>query len=86
LAVHHFAVAKGRRAKTDAIDAALIAEFTAAFPESPPAVRDLARVQLAGLIRARRLVVTRQADLVSSPLINRTGTESMHVGVVQFET
>jgi transposase len=41
----------------------LIAEFTAAFPESPPAVRDPAREQLAGLIRARRLVVTKQADL-----------------------
>src|SRR3954454_10477878 len=62
--VRHFAGAKGRRAKTDAIDAALIAEFTAAFPESPPAVRDPAREQLAGLVRARRLVVTKQADLV----------------------
>jgi len=61
--VRHFAGAKGRRAKTDAIDAALIAEFTAAFPESPPAVRDPAREQLAGLIRARRLVVTKKADL-----------------------
>ena len=62
--VRHFARAKGRRAKTDAIDAALIAEFTAAFPESPPAVRDPAREQLSGLVRARRLVVAKQADLV----------------------
>jgi len=51
--VRHFAGAKDQRAKTDAIDAALIAEFTAAFPESPPAVRDPARVKCDSRMRKR---------------------------------
>jgi transposase len=56
--------AKGRRAKSDPIDAALIAEFTAAFPDAAAATRDPAREELAGLVRARRLVVAKRTDLV----------------------
>jgi transposase len=62
--VRHYAKAKGRRAKSDPIDAALIAEFTAAFPDAPAATRDPAREELAGLVRARRLGVAKRTDLV----------------------
>jgi transposase len=62
--VRHYAKAKGRRAKSDPLDAALIAEFTAAFPEAPSAVRDPEREELAGLVRVRQLVVAKRADLV----------------------
>ena len=34
--VRHFAKAKGRRAKTDPIDARVIAEFTATLVDTPP--------------------------------------------------
>ena len=62
--VRHHAKAKGRRAKSDPIDAALIAEFTAAFPDAPSTVRDPEREELAGLVRVRQLVVAKRADLV----------------------
>ncbi len=61
--VRHFAKAKGLRAKSDRIDAAVVAEFTAAFPDAACATPDPGREELAGLIRARRLVVAKRADL-----------------------
>lgn len=62
--VRHFAKAKGRLAKNDRLDAALIAEFTATmsgdlFPVTP----DPAREELAGLVHARRRMVDKHADL-----------------------
>ncbi|MBP2292470.1 IS110 family transposase [Azospirillum rugosum] len=63
--VRHFAKAKGERAKTDRLDAALIAEFTARFlPPATPADRE--REQLAGLLGMRRLLVDKRADLRKS--------------------
>jgi transposase len=62
--VRHHAKAKGRRAKSDPIDAALVAELTAAFPDAPSTVRDPEREELAGLVRVRQLVVAKRADLV----------------------
>lgn len=60
--VRHFAKAKGQRAKTDPIDAALIAEFTARFqPPATPA--DAQREGLAGLLGLRRLLVDKRADI-----------------------
>ncbi len=61
--VRHFARAKGQRAKTDPLDAALIAEFTARFVDTPPKPRDPVRENLAGLLRARRALVAKRADL-----------------------
>lgn len=60
--VRHFAKAKGQRAKTDPIDAGVIAEFTAHFqPPATPADRQ--REQLAELLRVRRLLVDKRADI-----------------------
>lgn len=60
--VRHFAKAKGQRAKTDPIDAALIAEFTGCFqPCATPA--DRRREELAGLLGLRRLLVDKRADI-----------------------
>ncbi|MCW2238383.1 transposase [Azospirillum canadense] len=61
--VRHFAKAKGRRAKSDAIDAPLIAEFTATLIDGPPAAPDHGREALAGLLRLRRRLVDQSADL-----------------------
>ncbi|WP_377810321.1 transposase [Azospirillum sp. A29] len=61
--VRHFAKAKGRRAKNDRLDAAVIAEFTATQTAEPLLPADLAREELAGLIKARRLLVDKRADL-----------------------
>lgn len=61
--VRYFAKAKGQRAKNDTIDAALIAEFTAS--QAVPAITppDPAREELAGLVKARRLLVDKRVDL-----------------------
>lgn len=62
--VRHYAKALGRRAKSDAIDAAVIAAFTAVQEPGAfmPAVEP-AREELAGLVKARRLLVDKRADL-----------------------
>ncbi|MBK1839066.1 IS110 family transposase [Azospirillum sp. YIM B02556] len=60
--VRHLAKAKGQRAKTDPIDAALIADFTARFqPSATPSNRQ--RERLADLLGLRRLLVDKRADL-----------------------
>jgi transposase len=64
--VRHFARAKGLRAKSDPIDAALIAEFTAAFPAIAPTTHEPRREELAGLVRARRLVIAKRTDLAKA--------------------
>lgn len=58
--------AKGRRAKTDRLDAAVIAEFTATMADLVPVPPDTGRETLAGLLRARRLVVDKRADLTKA--------------------
>jgi transposase len=62
--VRHYAKALGRRAKNDTIDAAVIAAFTAVQEPGAfvPAVEP-AREELAGLVKARRLLVDKRADL-----------------------
>lgn len=64
--VRHFAKAKGQRAKTDVLDAALIAEFTATLVDSAPLRSDPARESLADLIRVRRTLVEKRADLLKA--------------------
>src|SRR5262249_27029624 len=61
--VRHFAKAKGQRAKTDPIDAALIAEFTAHFPPLTTTPAAPHRERLAELLGLRRLLVDKRADL-----------------------
>ena len=62
--VRHFA--KGRRAKTDPIDARVIAEFTATLVDTPPVTVEPAREELAKLIRTRRLLVAKRADMAKA--------------------
>lgn len=64
--VRHFAKAKGRRAKTDPIDAGVIAEFTAFFPDTASVGIDPAREDLAALVGARSLLVEKRADLIKA--------------------
>ena len=64
--VRHFAKAKGRRAKTDPIDARVIAEFTATLVDTPPVTVEPAREDLAKLIRTRRLLVDKRADMTKA--------------------
>ena len=54
--VRHFGRAQGRKAKTDAIDAAMIARYAATFP-GRPAVPDPARKALTDMIGTRDLLV-----------------------------
>ena len=61
--VRHYAKAKGLRAKNDALDACVIAEFTALMTTTPSLPVDPAREELAALLKLRRLLVTRRADL-----------------------
>ena len=61
--VRYFAKAKGQRAKTDAIDAAVIAEFTAQLRDTPAQRPDRDREALADLVRMRRLLVDKRADM-----------------------
>ena len=83
--VRHFAKAKGRRAKTDPIDARLIAEFTATLVDTPPTPVDPAREDLAKLIRARRLLVAKRADMTKAakglPDDARTAVEAALAGL-----
>jgi len=64
--VRHFAKAKGRRAKTDPIDAGVIAEFTAFFSDTASVGINPAREALAGLVGARSLLVEKRADLTKA--------------------
>lgn len=61
--VRYYAKAKGRRAKNDTIDAALIAELTASHLASAIGPADPAREELAGLVKVRRTLVDKRADL-----------------------
>ncbi len=61
--VRHFAKAKGQRAKTDVIDAVMIALFTAQLGDTPAKQVDPEREALADLVRLRRLLVDKRADL-----------------------
>jgi len=61
--VRFYARATGQRAKTDGIDAAVIAAVTAAHVAPALAPVDPAREELAGLVKARRLLVEKRADL-----------------------
>ncbi|MBC7952545.1 MAG: IS110 family transposase [Rhodospirillaceae bacterium] len=62
--VRYFAKAKGRLAKNDRLDAAVIAEFTATMSgDWLPVTPDPAREELVGLVHARRRMVDKHADL-----------------------
>jgi transposase len=61
--VRHFAKARGQRAKTDVIDAVMIALFTAQLGDTPAKQVDPEREALADLVRLRRLLVDKRADL-----------------------
>lgn len=61
--VRHYAKAKGQRAKSDGIDAAVIAEFTALSLAPVGVEADPKREEMAGLVRLRRLLVDKRADL-----------------------
>lgn len=78
--VRHYAKALGRRAKNDAIDAAVIAAFTAVQEQGAfvPAIEP-EREELAGLVKARRLLVDKRADLrrarASAPAVAQAALE-----------
>jgi transposase len=65
---HAFAKAKGQRAKTDVIDAVMIALFTAQLGDTPAKQVDPEREALADLVRLRRLLVDKRADLEKARL------------------
>jgi transposase len=65
---HAFAKAKGQRAKTDVIDAVMIALFTAQLGDTPAKQVDPEREALADLVRLRRLLVDKRADLEKAQL------------------
>lgn len=58
--VRHFARAKGRLAKTDALDALVLAEYAAVMRPVPGQARDAATEQLAALVQRRRQLVDLQ--------------------------
>lgn len=63
--VRHFAKAMGQRAKTDRIDAGMIAAFTALqAPRDQPVAVATATEDLAALTRTRRMLVDKRADLL----------------------
>ncbi|GLR77583.1 transposase (plasmid) [Azospirillum oryzae] len=64
--VRFFAKARGQRAKNDRLDASVIAEFTATQTTVPSLPTDPVREELAGLIKARHLLVDKRADLNKS--------------------
>lgn len=74
--LRHYAQAVGIKAKTDRLDAAVIAAFTAALP-ARPVVRDKARERLAELAHARRqraedlVRLKNQAALLCEPMLKR---------------
>lgn len=83
--VRHFAKAKGRRVKTDPIDAGMIAEFTATFADAAAVGIDPAREELAGLIGARTLLVEKRADLLkAASLVPGAGGTALMQAVAQM--
>lgn len=84
--VRHYAKALGRRAKNDTIDAAVIAAFTAVQEPGAfvPAV-EAEREELAGLVKARRLLVDKRADLrrarASAPALAQTALDDAIVAL-----
>lgn len=74
--LRHYAKALAVKAKTDRLDAAVIAAFTAAMP-ARPAVRDKTRERLAELAHARRqraedlVRLKNQAGHVAEPMLKR---------------
>jgi transposase len=91
--VRHFAKAKGRRAKTDPIDARVIAEFTATLVDTPPVTVEPAREDLAKLIRTRRLLVDKRADMTkaikdlpdAAKTVVETALASLATAIVELE-
>ncbi|MFS2012880.1 IS110 family transposase [Azospirillum sp. CT11-132] len=77
--VRFYAKAMGRRAKNDTIDAALIAAFTASGAASTATPVDPTREELAGLVKARRLLVDKRGDLrralISAPAAAKAALE-----------
>lgn len=77
--VRFYARATGQRAKTDGIDAAVIAAFTAAQVAPALAPVDPAREELAGLVKARHLLVEKRADLrrarATAPVVAQTALD-----------
>lgn len=78
--VRHYAKALGRRAKNDAIDAAVIAAFTVVQePDAFVPAVGAEREELAGLVKARRLLVDKRADLrrarASAPAVAQAALE-----------
>lgn len=75
--IRHFAQAIGQRAKTDPIDAAVIAHFAAATGLEPRPVPDAATRQLADLVARRRqiidmVVAERQREKRAAPRLKRS--------------
>jgi transposase len=71
--VRHFARAKGRLAKTDTLDALVLAEYAAVIRPAPGQARDAATGQLAALVQRRRQLVglqtmekNRRQDIIAS--------------------
>lgn len=73
--VRHFAKARGQRAKSDLIDAAMIAEFTAAFPDDRAVGISVSGQALAGLVNARRLLVEKRGDVVRAATLAVDGAK-----------
>src|SRR6185312_11080932 len=55
--VRNFARSAGRLAKNDVIDAEMIAWFAETFKEAPTQTHDVAREELAALVKARKAVI-----------------------------
>jgi transposase len=87
--IRHFAQAIGRRAKTDPVDAAVIAHFAETVKPEPRPLPDEAQGLLAELVTRRRqiiemLVAERQRERLAS---NRKVRKSLarHIGVLEKE-
>jgi transposase len=83
LQIRRFAQATGKRAKSDPIDAAMIARFGVAMqPDIPPA-RDEAEAHLAELLTARRALVKdrtaalNRAKMLTLPLLRRQSEQQL---------
>lgn len=80
--VLHFSRAQGRRAKTDAIDAGMIAHFAATFP-GKAAVPDPTRKALVDLVGARDLVVGQlTASRNQASHVTHVGTRRQMVQII----
>jgi transposase len=87
--VRHFAQAVGKRAKTDPLDAAVIARFAAAVKPEPRPIADAAQRLLAELVARRRqllemLVAERQrARLAGNPRVGKS--LARHIAALEKE-